>query len=166
MKWAASSPSARCRGEAAPAPQQLTPCRRTPTRGRSQPSASFSALAFNALLTLLWLTSFVTGRGTMVFSEYRITAQSLRNVALGVLFLYVAWGPRLVGDVDPVGTGRAHDVRSITQFALRTPGPTPAQPPPAVQRDTNPFPSRPNRCEQRRLPRCQGSRQRTSPGNL
>jgi hypothetical protein len=50
------------------------------------------ALAFNLLLTLLWLTSFVTGRGTTIFSEYRITAQSLRNVALGVLVLYVAWG--------------------------------------------------------------------------
>ena len=50
------------------------------------------ALAFNLLLTLFWLTSFVTGRGTAIFAEYRITAQSLRNVALGVLFLYVAWG--------------------------------------------------------------------------
>jgi hypothetical protein len=50
------------------------------------------ALAFNSLLTVFWLTSVATGQGTMIFSDYRITWASLRNVAVGVLVLNIAWG--------------------------------------------------------------------------
>src|SRR5688500_8730111 len=50
------------------------------------------ALVFNAALTTLWLGSMVTGRGTMFFSEYRITAESIGGIVGGVLIFYVLWG--------------------------------------------------------------------------
>ena len=50
------------------------------------------ALIFNAALTLLWLGSMITGRGTMFFSEYRPSLESVAGVVFGVLFFYVLWG--------------------------------------------------------------------------
>jgi dolichol kinase len=50
------------------------------------------ALIFNAALTTLWLGSMATGRGTMFFSQYRPSWQSVAGVAGGVLVFYVLWG--------------------------------------------------------------------------
>jgi hypothetical protein len=50
------------------------------------------ALLFNGALTIFWLMSAVTGRGSAFFPEYRVTFGSIAQVLSGVLFFYVVWG--------------------------------------------------------------------------
>jgi hypothetical protein len=64
----------------------------TDPRVRTARRVFLGALAFNAALTLLWLWSYATGRGTAFFSDYRITGQAIGQVAGFILFFYVIWG--------------------------------------------------------------------------
>ncbi|MEO5822768.1 MAG: hypothetical protein ABIT71_19860 [Vicinamibacteraceae bacterium] len=51
------------------------------------------ALIFNTALTLFWVGSMVTGRGTMFFSNYRPSLQSVIGIIVfAVGFFYITWG--------------------------------------------------------------------------
>jgi hypothetical protein len=50
------------------------------------------ALAFNALLTLLWLAALITGRDTPFFHSHIVNRESLLRVASGVFIFNVLWG--------------------------------------------------------------------------
>lgn len=50
------------------------------------------ALALNAVLTLVWLSSFATGRGTMFFRDYTVDGAAVGRVLMGVATFYVLWG--------------------------------------------------------------------------
>jgi hypothetical protein len=50
------------------------------------------ALAFNAALTLFWIWSYATGRGSAFFSDYRITGEAIGQVTGFITFFYVIWG--------------------------------------------------------------------------
>ena len=49
------------------------------------------ALAFNALLTLFWLATFLGG-GSFFFKDYSVNWETATRILYGVLFFYVAWG--------------------------------------------------------------------------
>lgn len=50
------------------------------------------ALAFNTALTIFWVVVFVTGTDAVFFGSSAVTADSFRNVLVGILIFYVAWG--------------------------------------------------------------------------
>ena len=62
------------------------------SRRRTADRIFHGALALNAVLTLLWLWSFLTGRGTMFFRDYAVDGAAVGRVLMGVATIYVLWG--------------------------------------------------------------------------
>jgi hypothetical protein len=50
------------------------------------------ALAFNAALTVFWLSLVLVGRETVFFTHYELNREAIGRVASGILFFYVFWG--------------------------------------------------------------------------
>jgi hypothetical protein len=60
-------------------------------RRRTADAIFRGALAFNALLTLFWLATFLGG-GSFFFKDYTVNWETAKRIFFGVLFFYVVWG--------------------------------------------------------------------------
>jgi hypothetical protein len=49
-------------------------------------------VAFNSLMTVIWLSMVLRQRGTMFFQHYEVDLTTLGRVLGGILFFYVIWG--------------------------------------------------------------------------